>query len=45
MENEDALSEKEEAVLREDLVVGPILIGMDCLMGDQRNVHCHISFW
>ncbi len=37
MEDEDALSEKEEAVLREDPVVGPILIGMDHLTGDQRK--------
>ena len=37
MEDEDTLSEKEEAVLREDLVVGPIPIGMDCLTGDQRK--------
>ncbi len=31
------MSEKEEAVLREDPVVGPILIRMDHLTGDQRK--------
>ena len=31
------MSKKEEAALREDPVVGPILTGMDRLTGDQRK--------
>ena len=37
LEDEDTLSEKEEAALREDPVVGPILTRMDCLTGDQKK--------
>ncbi len=37
MEDEDASSEKEEAALQEDLVVGPILVGIDCLTVHQRK--------